>query len=58
MDSQPAAENDDFFISVILEGARRAQLGDPFFTASPFGASPLDSQPSAENDGEIMRNEK
>lgn len=27
MDSQPAAENDDFFISVILEGAVRLISG-------------------------------
>ena len=39
-----------FFLSVILEGARRAHPGDPLFTAFAVVASPLDSQPSAEND--------
>jgi len=58
MDSQPAAENDDSFLSVILEGAHRALLGDPLFTASPFVASPLDSRATRENDGKIMRNEE
>ena len=50
MDSQPAAENDDFFLSVILEGAVRLSSGIHSLRLSPFVASPLDSQPAAEND--------
>ena len=55
MDSQPSAENDDFFLSVILEGAHKAQLGDPLFTAFAVVALQPDSRATRENDEEGAR---
>ena len=50
MDSRAMRENDDFFSFRHPRGSRKAQLGDPFFTAFAVVALQLDSQPAAEND--------
>jgi len=41
MDSQPSAENDDFFLSVILEGADRLSSGIHCLRLSPWLLTPL-----------------
>jgi len=52
MDSRATRENDDSSLSVILEGARRAQLGDPLFTAY---AVTLPLTPSRQGRGNFFR---